>query len=116
MGGLVNRLNAFSLSVINFFTVLPRHRVAYVLGDQFLRAGLSPGAHFRESLRARSHTEYVAKLNGGLMEFEKALYWLELLVDSQSVSAEAAQPMFDEINQLISIFAAQILKWKPPKS
>jgi four helix bundle protein len=109
---LVDRTRAFSLSVANLFEALPRRRVAYVLGDQFLRAGLSTGAHFRESLRARSHAEYVAKLNAGLMELEEALYWLELLVETGYVSSMSAQPISTEIDQLIAIFASQIKKWK----
>ena len=112
---LVDRTRAFSLSVANLFEGLPRRRVAYVLGDQFLRAGLSPGAHFRESLRARSHAEYVAKLNAGLMELEETLYWLELLVETGYVSTVSAQPIASETNQLIAIFSSQIQKWRPKK-
>jgi len=55
------------LSVIDLYDGLPRQRVAFVLGRQFLDSGTSPGAHFREALRARSKAEYVAKLNGGLL-------------------------------------------------
>ena len=113
MEPLHHRVRAFSQSVIRFFDALPRRRVAYVLGDQFLRAGLSPGAHFREALRARSKAEYVAKLNSGLMELEESLYWLELLTDAGVVTAENVETMSSEVNQLIAIFSSQIQKWKP---
>ena len=109
---LVDRTREFSFAVIRFFGALPRHRIAYVLGDQFLRAGLSPGAHFREALRARSKAEYVAKLNGGVMELEETLYWLELLVGIEVAAADDVEPL-NEAEQLIAIFLSLINKWKP---
>ncbi len=44
-----------------------------------MRSGTAVGANYREGLRARSKSEYAAKLNLGLMELEETLYWLELL-------------------------------------
>ncbi len=53
-----------------------------------LGSGTSPGAHFREALRARSKAEYVSKLDGALMELEETQYWLELLVGSHKVTED----------------------------
>ena len=94
---------------------LPNRPEMWVVGDQLLRAGLSPGAHFRESLHARSAAEYVAKLNGGIMELEETLYWLELLVADHAVPEDDAyvEWLWDEGRQLIAIFFSIINKWKP---
>jgi four helix bundle protein len=113
MESLVTRTRDFALSVIDVYNALPRNRVAYVLGRQLLAAGTSPGAHFREALRARSKPEYVSKLNGGLMELEETLYWLELLVGRSVVAPSDVEPIKNEAEQLIAIFVSLIRKFKP---
>jgi four helix bundle protein len=113
MENLVTRTREFALSVIHLYDVLPRRRVAYVLGSQFLNSGTSPGAHFREALRARSKAEYVAKLNGGLMELKETLYWRELLVASEVVAPRDVESIKNEAEELIRIFVSLIKKWKP---
>ncbi len=84
-----------------------------MLGSQFLNSGTSPGAYFREALRARSKAEYVSKLNGGLMELEETLYWLELLVGSEVVRPSDVESVKGEAEELIGIFVSLIKKWKP---
>jgi four helix bundle protein len=110
---LVTRTREFALRVISLYDTLPQQRVAFVLGRQLLDSGTSPGAHFREALRARSKAEYVAKLNGGLMELEETLYWLELLVAKKIVAENDAGPIYKEAEELIAIFVSLIRKWKP---
>ena len=113
MGSLVSRTRDFALSVIDLYDRLPRDRVAFVLGRQLLDSGTSPGAHFREATRARSKAEYVAKLNGGLMELEETLYWLELLVARKIVAESAGERVRQEAEELIAIFVSLIRKWRP---
>ena len=69
---LTERTRDFALGIIRLSTALPSNRAADVVARQLICAGISPGAHFREALRARSKAEHVAKLNGGLMELEEA--------------------------------------------
>jgi four helix bundle protein len=85
-----------------------------VISDQLTRSGLSPGAHFRESIHARSHREYVAKLSGGLMELEETLYWLELLVYDGVLANDDPyfEWLWDEARQLIAIFTSLMNKHK----
>ena len=112
MQNLVTRTRDFALNAIRVYDGLPRGRVAYALGCQFLNAATSPGAHFREALRARSKAEYVSKLNGGLMELEETLYWLELLVESHKAKPDDVEGIKKEAEELIAIFVSLIKKWK----
>ena len=93
---------------------LPNNPATWAVADQFLKSGLSPGAHFRESLHARSKAEYVSKLNGGIMEMEETLYWLELMVEDHIVAHDDAyvEWLWDETRQLMAIFLSLINKWK----
>ncbi len=112
MTNLVDRTREYPLRIIRLVAALPDTRVAWRLGDQLLRAGTSPGAHFREALRARSKAEYVAKLNSGLMELEETLYWLELLEGTKLMALNRIEPLMHETNELAAIFVSLIKKWR----
>jgi hypothetical protein len=62
---LKDRTREYALRVIWLVAALPKDRTNDVVARQLLRSGTSPGAHFREALRARSKAEYTAKMNGG---------------------------------------------------
>ena len=99
------RTKAFALRVICMYSKLPKNdTVAQVLGKQVLRSGTSVGANYREASRARSKAEFTSKIGDCLKEIEETEYWLELLVDSGSVSAAKMADLLDETRQLIAIF------------
>ena len=50
---LRERTKAFALKIIHLYCSLPKTSEAQVLGKQLLRSGTSPGAHYREAIRAR---------------------------------------------------------------
>ena len=97
------RTKQFALRVIRLYSALPKRMEAEVIGKQVLRSGTSVGANFREAHRARSDAEFISKLGDYLKELEESSYWLELLVDSDLVSAARLTPLQDECNQLIAI-------------
>jgi four helix bundle protein len=111
-GDLKDRTREFALRVIRVCASLPTTRLGDVIGRQLLRSGTSPGAHFRESLRARSKAEYVAKLNGGLMELEETLYWLEIVEGADLSTTVKLESLKQETNALIAIFISLINKWR----
>jgi four helix bundle protein len=87
------------------YSTLPKSdTVAQVLGKQVLRSGTSVGANYREASRGRSKAEFISKIGGCLKEIEETEYWLELLVDSGSVSDAKMADLLDETRQLIAIF------------
>ena len=110
---LSERTRDFALRIIRLSSSLPSNRTVDVIARQLLKAGTSPGAHFREALRARSKPEYVAKLNGGLMELEETLYWLEIVEGAKLVTAAKLEPIKKETDALIAIFVSLINKWRP---
>lgn len=57
------RTKAFAAATIRLFCALPRSRIeVQVLGKQLLRSGTSVAANYREASRARSDSEFVAKI------------------------------------------------------
>ena len=128
---LNERTKVFALRVIKMFSALPKTEVARVLGKQVLRSGTSVGANYREAHRARSKAEhrshgmalgslqalqpkgemsgkrtrqFIAKIGDCLKELDETAYWLELLVDSETVPAPRLEGLQDECQQLLAIF------------
>jgi four helix bundle protein len=109
---LSERTRDFALRVIRLCAALPANRTSDVIARQLLRSGTSPGAHFREAIRARSKAEYVAKLNGGLMELEETLYWLEIVEGAGLLTMKKLESLRAETDELIAIYVSLINKWK----
>lgn len=96
------------MRIIRLYTALPKRSESQVIGKQVLRSGTAVGANYREGLRARSKSEYAAKLNIGLMELEETLYWLELLEQARIISAPRLAQLKAETSELSAIFVALI--------
>ena len=77
-----------------------------MIGSQILRAATSTAANYRAAGRSRSKAEFIAKIGVVIEEADETVFWLELLVDSGIVPAAKLEPMLDEANQLLAIFAA----------
>jgi four helix bundle protein len=100
------RTKACALRIIRLYTALPKSTAAQVIGNQVLRSGTSVGAPVRVGKRSRSDAELVSKLEGGLQELGKTVYWLALLVDSGIVKAEHMAGLMTEADELISILVS----------
>jgi four helix bundle protein len=101
---LRERTKLFARRIIRLFCALPKSEVAaQILGRQLLRAGTSIGANYREAWRARSKAEFISKIGDCLKEADETMYWLELLLEENFISARRLQPLLDEANELIAI-------------
>ena len=105
---LKKRTKQYAIRIIRLFSSLDKSAVAQTLGRQMLRSGTSVGAHYREAYRGRSVAEFISKIEGGLQELDETAYWIELLVESNAVSATKVAQLLDETEQLLSIFVASV--------
>jgi four helix bundle protein len=105
---LKDRTRDFALRIIRLYTALPKRSESQIIGKQVLRSGTAVGANYCEGLRARSKSEYAAKLNIGLMELEETLYWLELMEQAGIVPASRLAMIKAETCELTAIFVALI--------
>jgi four helix bundle protein len=69
-------------------------------------------ARYRETQRAKSDADFISKIEGGLQELEETDYWLELLGESNIVSAERLTFLRKETNELLAIFVSIVNKTK----
>jgi four helix bundle protein len=109
---LKSRTKRFALRIIKMFSALPKTDVARVLGRQVLRSGTSVGANYREGCRARFDSEFISKLGDALKELEETGYWLELLVDSETISSRKMTALLQETDELLAILTSISKKTK----
>ena len=100
------RTKQFALRIIKLAEALPRTSTARVIGNQIVRSGTSVGANYCSACRARSKSEFVAKIGIALEEADETVYWLELLTDTAMVEPRRLQGLLSEAEQLVSILAA----------
>jgi four helix bundle protein len=105
---LKNRTKAFALRIIRLYQALPKSGEAQVIGKQILRSGTSIGAQYREACRAKSPADFINKMEGSLQELDETSYWLELLAESNIMSAEKLTDLQKETNELTAIFVASV--------
>ena len=98
------RTKQFAIRIIKLYGALPKRIEAQVIGKQVLRSGTSVGANYREAFRARSNSEFIAKLGICLQELDETAYWLELLEEAEIVKPALLVDLHDETDQLIAIF------------
>lgn len=79
-----------------------------LIRKQLFRSGTSVGANYRAACRGRSKADFVSKLGIVLEEADEALYWLEIITETQMMSREIAAPLLKEANELVAIFVASL--------
>src|SRR5688572_20001475 len=107
---LRERTLQLGLRVIKVCDALPRKRGATVIANQLVRSGTAVGAHFRESVRARSDAEIVSKLESALQEIDETDYWLELIVRSKFIAEQNLAPLRKEVDELTAILVTCVKK------
>ena len=105
---LRSRTKQFALRVVRLFGRLPKSSEAQVIGKQLLRSGTSVAANYRESCRARSAAEMIAKLGIVEQELDESMLWLELLGDAEIVDSELLRDILAESEELLKMTVSSI--------
>ena len=98
------RTKLFARRIIRLYCALPKNdAAAQIIGKQALRSGTSVGANYREAYRARSRAEFISKIGDCLKEADETLYWLELLLEENFLTAAKLEPLMMENDELLAI-------------
>ena len=103
---LEKRTKKFALEVIKFVADLPKNKITDVLGYQFLKAGTSIGANYREANRAQSRQDFIHKIAIVEKEASETQYWLELFDALQMGDPESLSWLLQESAELLAIFTS----------
>ncbi len=80
------------------------------LSKQILRSGTSIGALIRESENASSLKDFIYKLTVALKEADETQYCLELLNQSDIISASIFSTLNKDVDELIKILVSSVKK------
>ena len=102
---IVVKSKAFALRCIKLYRYLSNEQHEFVLSKQLLRSATSIGANVREGLRGQSTADFGAKMNIALKEACESEYWIELLTESDYLTAQEGESIMNdckEINRILT--------------
>ena len=102
---LKTRTRRFACAVLDFVDTRPRTPSGDAVARQLARSGLGVAGNYRGSCRARSHTEFTARLGVVLEEVDESQLWIEVCEDRKMGEAKQRPWLLDESGQLCAIFA-----------
>jgi four helix bundle protein len=105
---LEERLLDYAVRIIRLADALPATRAGRHVADQLLRCGTSPLANHGELQGAESRKDFIHKLGLCLKEIREARRWLRLAHRVPLLPPSKVDPLIDETEALIKIFAASI--------
>ena len=73
-----------------------------------MRSGTSIGANVRESYNAQSKADFINKLSIALKEANETLYWLELFLESEIITRDEYDSLFQDLDELIALLTSTI--------
>ena len=95
----------FAIRIVRLYQYLCQEKKEYVMSKQLLKSGTSIGANIAESECAISRKDFLAKIYIALKECSEALYWLDLLYETDYLTAEeyrSIQADGEELRKMLS--------------
>ena len=96
----------FAIRIVRLYQYLCTEKKEYILSKQLLRSGTSIGANLAESECAISKKDFLSKIYISLKECNETLYWLELLYETNYITAEEYRSIHADCEDLHRILSA----------
>ena len=103
---LLQRTKQFALRIFKLVGVLPQTIQGRAVAAQLIRSGTSVAANYRAACRARSKSEFVAKLGLVEEEADESAFWLELIIETKLLDAAKVKPLLTEAGEIVAITAS----------
>ena len=105
---LKNKSKLFAIRIIRLYKYLCEEKKEYILSKQLLRSGTSTGANIAESFYGQSEADFVAKLSISQKETSEAIYWLELLHESDYLKNNEYVSVYNDAEELMKLLTSSI--------
>ena len=105
-GLLKSRSKAFAVRIVNLYRYLREEKREFVLSKQLLRSGTSIGANLAEAECAISRKDFSAKVYIALKECAETKYWLELLRETDYLSASEFRSIYSDCEEMRRMLSA----------
>ena len=93
----------FAIRIVNVCKYLSNEKKEFVLSKQLLRSGTSIGANIEECQGAQSEKDFYAKISIAYKESRETLYWIKLLRATEFLSADKAQSLINDAEEICRI-------------
>jgi four helix bundle protein len=103
---LLERTKQFALRIFKLFGALPQTIQGRAVAAQLIRSGTSVAANYRAACRARSKPEFVANLGVVEEEADESAFWLELIIETELLSARKVEPLLAEAGEIVAMMAS----------
>ncbi|MFA5991208.1 MAG: four helix bundle protein [Candidatus Doudnabacteria bacterium] len=100
---LKERTKNFALRVIRLVQSLPKTDVGRVIGNQLLRSGTAVAANYRAACRARSKSEFIAKIGIVVEESDESCFWMEMIIDAPLLKKSLVENLYNEAKEITAI-------------
>lgn len=90
----------FSINIVDLYKYLNQDKNEYVISKQILRSGTSIGSNIKEGLQAQSRRDFLNKMSISLKEASETEYWLELLIATNYIDADASKILITECKEM----------------
>lgn len=99
---------AFAVRAVRAFRHLQGDRREFILSKQLLRSSTAIGALIREADYAESKKDFIHKLSIALKEANETVYWLDLLLATDYLTADEAISRHRDALELLKMLTSSI--------
>lgn len=102
----------FAIETVEVYKLIIENKKEYELSKQLLRSGTSIGDNVREGLNAQSLKDFIHKFSIAQKESDETLYWLELLKETNYITAEEFEKVHQKCLEIMKIISKIIITSK----
>lgn len=103
-----NKSFAFAVRVVKLYQFLGEQKKEFILSKHLLRSGTSVGAMVREAEHAETKNDFKHKMGIAQKEINEAIYWLELLKETDYLTTEQFESINTDAVEIIKLLTAII--------
>lgn len=92
--------------------MLKTERKEFEVSNQLVRSGTSIGANVREAINAQSTADFIHKLSIAQKEADETVYWLELLLFTNTISKIEFESINTDAVEILKIIKKIIITTK----
>lgn len=101
-----NRTKGLALKIIRITSPLKYSDALGIIRKQLIRSATSVAANYRAVCRSRSERERFAKLCIVVEEADETLFWIEMFIEGNFVTADEMEKVKQESEAILKVMAA----------
>ncbi|NOT63683.1 MAG: four helix bundle protein [Acidobacteria bacterium] len=97
---------AFALRIIKLYKYLSTDKQEYVMSKYMLTTGTNVGAYVESAQQSPDRFDFQREMGAALQNAARTEYWLKLLHQSDYLTQQEFDSIFDDADELVSLLTA----------